>query len=112
MLSAFDLLPLAVRVAGASLPSDRPFDGLDPTPVLRGGKSRHQALCFEFQRHQAIRRGRWKLVRPDKGGAWQLYDLGRDEGESIDLAGRRPAVARDLAARFERWRGQVEGARN
>lgn len=107
MLSAFDLLPLCVAAAGGPLRAPKPLDGLDPLPVLRGGKSRHEALFFEYQGHQAARRGKWKLVRPDRTRAWQLYDLAADESESADVAARHPDVVRDLAARFESWRASA-----
>lgn len=107
MMSAFDLLPLFASAAGVRIPADRPYDGIDPTPVLRGGRARRRALFFEYQKHQAMRQGKWKLVRPDPGQAWQLYDLSRDEGESTDLAQRSPNVAAGMAAQFGRWRASV-----
>ncbi|MDX1982128.1 MAG: sulfatase-like hydrolase/transferase [Bryobacteraceae bacterium] len=108
MLSAMDLLPLMTGAAGVALPRDRVFDGRDPRRVLRGAApSPHEALYFEFQKHQAMRWRQWKLVRPDRALAWQLYDLRRDQSETTDLAGRNANLVASLAARFDAWRNAM-----
>jgi arylsulfatase A-like enzyme len=107
LLSAFDLLPLCVSAGGGRVRAPKPLDGIDPSVVLRGGKSRHEALFFEYQKHQAVRRGKWKLVRTDSSSPWQLYDLARDQGETQDVASGNTAVAADLSARFTAWRSTI-----
>jgi arylsulfatase len=37
-----------------------------------------------------------KLVSEGQGGAWELYDLSRNRGESKDLAAEQPDRAREL----------------
>jgi arylsulfatase A-like enzyme len=109
MLSAMDLLPLMAAAAGVRLPAGRTFDGRDPRAALAGtGRSPHEALFFEYQKHQAMRWRHWKLVRPDRAGKWQLYDLRRDEGETTDLAARNVRLVTDLGARFDAWRQAID----
>ncbi len=46
---------------------------------------------------QAVRFGNWKAVRPPRGGAVELYDLGADPSETKNVAGEKP----DLVKRAE-----------
>lgn len=108
LLSAHDVLPLAVRLAGGAMPSDRIFDGVDPLPALKGEAApERDALYFEWEDQQAVRSGRWKAIRQTPGSDWELYDLERDVGETTDAAASNPDVARGLGAKFEAWRGSA-----
>ena len=40
-------------------------------------------------------------------GAWQLYDMSRDQGEVNDLALSHPEVLEDLLVKFEKWKGET-----
>ncbi|HVC54631.1 MAG TPA: arylsulfatase [Stellaceae bacterium] len=63
---------------------------------------------WELFGRMAMRQGDWKAVRipaPDGPGAWQLYDLRNDPGETTDLALRHPDR---LAALIRLWDAYVE----
>lgn len=110
LVSAHDLLPLALGLAGAGRPADRVLDGRDPRGVLEGRDRRgHARLGFEFTRQQALREGKWKLFREKPEAAWELYDLERDIGEARDVAREQSAVVRRLGQAFEGWRREVAG---
>ena len=82
-------------------------DGVSLLPTLLGASgepSASGALYWEFQGAQAIRFGTWKAMRPAPGAPLELYDLGADPGESMDLAPYRS----DLVAEAER---RLAGAR-
>lgn len=103
-LSSMDFVPMFVKAAGATLPTDRIFDGRDPTPALAGKQpSPHKYLFFHYGTMSAVRCGRDKLVRTAKDRPWELYDLETDLGETKDLARTNPEVVRNLASEFERW---------
>ena len=59
----------------------------------------------------AVREGRWKLIhirwRPDRklmtGDEFELYDLASDPGETTNVVGEHPEVAKRLRAALERW---------
>ena len=108
-----DLFVLAMRAAGARLPDDRVIDGLDPTATLRDGlPSPHRNIYFRYRDLGAMRHGRWKIVRPDPDEPLELYDLGQDFAETIDLAAKHPDVARDLWREFEEWLEEVRADRS
>lgn len=104
-----DLLPMFVKAAGGSLPKDIVLDGRDPTSMLAGKTgSPHEALFFRYGRFDAIRRGRYKLIRENRNGSWQLYDLSSDVSETNDLSAQNPELAAAMRQQFERWLRDVE----
>ncbi len=56
----------------------------------------------------ALRAGSAKLVLDTASGARELYDLGPDPGESVNLAGTGRAVELELTERVERLRAELE----
>ena len=48
--------------------------------------------------------GNHKLVKARGGsGDWELYDLAADLGETKNLAAEKPAVAKELLAKYDAW---------
>ncbi len=124
-----DLFPTVARLTGAKLPEHK-IDGLDIWPLLArepGAKNPHDAYYFYYAQNelQAVRSGNWKLFfphsarsmvgqEPGKDGipgkykqlpvAHWLYDLGKDVGETTDLAAQHPEVVAKLEALAEKAR--------
>ena len=115
-----DLLPTFARLAGIEDPvGGRKIDGADISPLLRGdegARSPHEAF-FYYRNNQlrAVRSGPWKLHAKVAGSKrQQLYHLGRDIGERVDVIEANPAVARRLngylrAAREDLGDGESPG---
>jgi arylsulfatase A-like enzyme len=101
-----DFLPTAAALAGVK-PPDR-LDGIDASPLLRGKSLRSRPpLYWEFHERgfkQAVLRHPWKAVRLAPGEPVELYHLGRDPGETRNLAEEFPARARRLARLMDRMR--------
>ncbi|GAA2211970.1 arylsulfatase [Nonomuraea monospora] len=102
-VASWDLLPTLADLAETPVPAN--LDGLSFRGLLTGGDApQHSHLIWNRPRKaQAIRKGRWKLVRfaPNIAGAGpegrvELYDLTKDPGESRDLAAARPRIAQEL----------------
>jgi arylsulfatase A-like enzyme len=109
--TTMDLFPTITKLAGATMPTGREFDGVDLAPVLLEGKPGREPLLFHYNQGElrAVRKGRWKLhisvnsalaVRKPftKADPPQLYDLDNDIQEEWDVAARNPDVVKDLLA--------------
>ena len=114
-LSAFwDFLPTACDMAGIDAPAD--IDGISYLPELVGqDQTSHEYLYWEFSElggKQAIRRGKWKLVKNDcfrqDGGEQELFDLDHDPGEMKDLSKEYPELVRELTGLIETVRTESE----
>ena len=116
--SQLDLLPTIANLAGADLPGERTFDGVDISPALVGGDvPPHEQLCYFFHDTlQAIRVGKWKLHVAfgfdDKTKEMpQLFDMERDPQESYNLADKYPDVVADLRKRLDACAADVRAER-
>jgi arylsulfatase A-like enzyme len=99
-----DLYPTICALAGV------PFEaagreGMSFAPVLRdpGRALAREALCFHYPHYyptttpvSAIRAGPWKLLEFHEDRHVELYHLGRDLGETTDLAAAESAQAETL----------------
>ncbi len=113
-----DIMATCLNVAGEKYPTEfkgrkpLPLEGKSLLPVFQGRQAQeHEVLCWSVPRHQAIRMGKWKAVRPRRGGPWQLFDLETDGTETVDLATEEPERTKELAGRFEQWRKRVGAKR-
>ena len=116
IVSALDLFPTFVRLAGGRLPDDRPIDGVDLGPFLTGTSPspRHELFLFQAAVPEAVRTGPWKLrmttTAAPAGSTTppaplvELFDLDRDPGERHNVAADHPGVVTRLQARLEAMR--------
>ncbi len=109
VVTSMDFLPTLVGLAGGTVPDDKPIDGKDIAPLLRGQDgacSPHEAFFYyHCGRLEAVRSGKWKLhIRKKEGEIAELYDLVADVGETRDLYDQHP----DVVARLTEL---AEGAR-
>lgn len=123
--SALDLLPTACRLAGATLPADPAFDGIDISPSFAGGVIPKRAKPLVWAYYNAIndarvamRHGKWKVLARLNSGDFpkrqnltptmladaksakltdfEIYNVERDPGETQNLNGRGLAEENDL----------------
>ncbi|MBM3757104.1 MAG: arylsulfatase [Acidobacteria bacterium] len=104
-----DVMATCVDVAGATYPAEykgakiTPLEGKSLAPIFEGKRRQgHEAIYWEHEGNQAIRMGRWKLVKQHEG-AWELYDIDADRGESNDLAARTPDRVKQMEAQWDAW---------
>ena len=118
-VASIDLLPTIAAAVGTRPPADRPIDGIDLGPALRGGKLAERALFWHFPHYRhgpghdpysVVRQGDWKLIRFYDPAKTELYNLAEDLGEANDLAASEQDKARQLAALLDEGLGAV-GAR-
>ncbi len=122
--STLDFFPTIVKLAGGKLPDDRPYDGIDMMPVLKGKKGSERTIFYySAQRLHAVRKGKWKLhfryYDHSKGGYlvaqnWVtpekplLFDLNADPSERFNIADKNPEIVEDLKATAARYQEEIE----
>jgi arylsulfatase A-like enzyme len=108
-VSSLDVFPTALAAAGAAMPADKIYDGVNLLPFLTGANTNapHERLFWRTGggSQLAARERDFKLVRfPRK--ADELYDLGSDLGETKNLSGSEPAL-KQLGADMDHWNKQL-----
>jgi arylsulfatase A len=112
-VSSIDLFPTVLEVCGVTSAA-RP-DGVSLVPVLKGGGLNRDALYWHYPHYAnqggrpggAVRAGDYKLIEFYETGRRELFDVRRDVSAMRNLAGEKPDVVRDLAARLDAWRREV-----
>lgn len=110
-VSALDVFPTLVTLAGGALRRDRTYHGLNLAGLFAGDAARlpgngedggRELLTYSGGGAVALRSGRYKLVRP---GFWvpsaAVFDLESDPGETADLTRARPELAARLSERLD-----------
>ena len=106
---SFDIFPTALAAAGIDAPADRPLDGKNMLPALRGEqKVLHERLFWSSagrKGHWAVREGRWKLVAVK--ASRQLFDIEADPGETKELSSSHPDVVARLSKLYDSWLAEM-----
>ncbi|MEW5739910.1 MAG: sulfatase-like hydrolase/transferase [Myxococcota bacterium] len=107
-VSALDVVATVAAAVGLPLPEDRPYDGVDLLPYVRGEKAGapHEALFWRADYTSAVRHGALKLIRDKQSGVTSLFDLSKDPGEQQDLAPTRPDDVQRLLGELDAWDAQ------
>ena len=118
-----DLMATIAAIVGVSLGADAGPDSFDISSQLFQGDDsdpipRAPLIHHSFDGMYAIRQGDWKLIeglgsggftQPARLGegtefAYQLYHLGKDPGESSNVAAKYPSIVEDLARQLDEIR--------
>jgi arylsulfatase/uncharacterized sulfatase len=104
-----DIAPTLLERAGVVVPDGErvPMSGRSLTPVLAGEAERvrgpDDVIGIEVSGNSALYRGDYKLVRnlPRYGdGAWRLYNIALDPGETRDLSAAEPELFASMQAAY------------
>lgn len=130
LVSAMDIFPTVVELAGGEPPAN--LDGKSLVDTIRSseGETVHDFLCFaDGKGTWSIRKGGWKLIR---SGGWvhsnyafnesnlaepapdvvypkglRLFHLKDDIGETSDLSDQHPEKVTMMQAAYEAWRSEM-----
>jgi arylsulfatase len=106
-----DIVATIADVSGVTFPTVLkgnpvlPLEGKSIAPTFAGQPiaDSSRSLFWEHEGNAAVREGDLKLVRKDKTGPWELYDLKADRTEQNNLAAQRPDQVKALSAKWESW---------
>jgi arylsulfatase A len=115
-----DFFPTMLELAGLGPVPGRLVDGVSLVPLLKGFRRLpREAIYWHYPHYHpggatpysAIRQGDWKLIEFFENNRVELYNLGRDIGESRNLADRNRGKREELLGKLRAWRKEV-GAQN
>ncbi len=110
LLTAMDIMPTFLDLAGADAPGRRfqgrevmPIRGRSMVPALTGSSNPvhppDEDIALASAGRNVMFRGPWKLVR-ELGQDWELFDLDGDPSETADLSGELPELRKELIRVF------------
>lgn len=101
---SLDILPTALAAAGVAAPSEKPLDGQNILPLLRGetAPARNLFWCSgSDEGWWAVRSGDWKLV--GEKAKLSLFDLSKDFSEAANLSTQMPEKVAELTKLHDAW---------
>jgi arylsulfatase A len=117
-VTSSDLYPTCLTAAGLPLHPAQHRDGLDLSTILKGAESLNRNALFWHYPHynshpsavpsSVIRKGEWKLIETFDPKGTELYHLGRDLGETTNLAKTEPSQLAALRRELAAWRKTVD----
>lgn len=112
-----DLYPTIIGLLGKHPLLNQYVDGMDLSRHLtKGDPVEREALYWHYPHYNqhpssapvsVIRKGKWKLIQFLETGAFELYDLENDPGESHDLSQEQPKILIELAGDLQAWKKEV-----
>ena len=108
-----DMTPTLLDLAGVTYEPGE-FYGRSLMPVLNGREKavygEEEAFAIEVSGTAALYRGPWKITKTPKpygDGAWHLYDVSTDPGETADVADQHPELFESMQAEFRSYAKEV-----
>jgi len=114
-----DWLPTLLELAGQPAPGG--LDGVSFASCLTGhGHLPQRRFFWHFPHYTnqgsrpsgAMRDGRWMLVEYYDGEKAELYNLGTDPGEKLDVARQQPDRVESMRAALRVWREEIHAQSN
>ena len=107
-----DVTPTLLERAG--VPLEGAMDGVSMNAVLSGQapfvRGDTDSVGVEVSGHSALYRGDYKLIRtpaPLGDGAWRLYNVALDPGETNDLAAQMPELLAAMITEYDAYAERV-----
>jgi arylsulfatase A-like enzyme len=114
LVCQIDLLASFAALTGQKLADADAPDSFNVLPALLGESQKGRERLVEHANVLALREGEWKVIeggRPrnrnagtGSGTAEQLYNLGKDLGETKDLGAQNPEKVKEAIGRLEQMR--------
>lgn len=112
-LTAVDLLPTFVELAGGKLPKNYTSDGESISSAIKGKFFKRKSIIYwqwnfasenmNFWPSLAIQDGDWKLLINGKGRRRELYNTKTDWKEQTNQAAQNPAIFKEMQSKLDKW---------
>lgn len=113
VVTAVDLLPTFLEIAGLELPNEYKPDGESVLTAFKGDDfKRTKPIYWEWEGPKlresiwpklGIRDGRWKLITNKDLPKTELYDLENDWAETVDVSSDYPNIVEQLLGKVNTW---------
>ncbi|MEO2018836.1 MAG: sulfatase-like hydrolase/transferase [Fuerstiella sp.] len=102
--AAIDLHPTLASMAGITTVNDKPFDGIDLTPQIRGTSQNtvDRVIVSHWKNRVSAKLASYRM---DTAG--KLFDLEADPGQYKDIAKTNPKIAATLKAAIDKFKAEV-----
>jgi len=117
VLTAVDILPTFLELAGLPLPTGLKLDGQSIVAAIKGKTfKRTKPIYWEWRGghgppylwpHLGIRDGKWKLLVNQELERTELYDIEADWAEKSDVAKANPKVVKKLTSKVLAWKASL-----
>lgn len=117
VLTAVDLLPTFLDIAGVKMPEDFESDGENVKAAFKGKDfKREKTIYWEWKGGLSkdytwpslgIRDGDWKLITNKELNKTELYNVGNDWSEKSDIAAENPETVKKLQAKLDAWKATL-----
>ena len=112
-ITAVDMLPTFVELAGGELPESYEPDGESVVTAIRGKSFERNTIIYwqwlsaniktDFWPSLAIQEGPWKLLVNKKFDKRELYNTTIDWSEQIDVSKENPEIMKSLETKLDAW---------
>jgi arylsulfatase A-like enzyme len=103
-VSSVDIYSTIAAVSGASLATDRTYDGVNLLPYLDNDSLQpHRDFFWRSGYSKAYRRDNWKLYMNEKNKFTLLFNLAEDPEEKHDQSKKQPAKLKELKEALKDW---------
>jgi arylsulfatase len=109
-----DIMATCLDLANTSYPESyrgqpiKPLRGKSLAPVFTGeSMERNRELYWEHFGHQAMRKGKWKIISRAPEFDWELFDLSQDPTELQEIGTQYPQVLEAMRNDYANWAQQV-----
>lgn len=103
-VSSLDIFSTIAAVSGASLATDRPYDGVNLVPYCNGDSVMpHDIFFWRSGYSKAVRKGDWKLYVNEKNNVRYLFNIKEDREENTDLSKSRSDKLKELSDELDHW---------
>jgi len=103
--AAIDLLPTLTKLAGVVSEPPQPLDGRSIASLLQGEAVSwsDRRIFSTWNRRHSVRTARWRMHH-----SGELFDIATDPGETVDVAGEYPEVARELTGALDQYLAETQ----
>jgi arylsulfatase A-like enzyme len=117
VLAGVDVFPTLAAAAGLAVPEGYEGDGENVLSAWRGEEwERSKAMFWEWKGNHSeeanwpvlgMREGMWSLLMDEGGERVELYDLGEDRGQAVNLAEAQPERVASMMERIAAWKATL-----